>query len=166
SWVCNPMYPALSASTSATLTPRDNEGSITTSWKCYRKSQPRSSIGPLKRRRARHAASPSVQLQAYRRKILLPLALLAAALLAGRLLRRRLLASGLLRRLRLLGRGGLRRLLALAAADLTLLAGDVAVTVEVVEVLAVVHLDASRSNLRGLALRLAGLLARGRPHVA
>src|SRR5204862_1879715 len=56
--------------------------------------------------------------------------------------------------------------LALAAADLALLAGHVAVTVEVVEVLAVVHLDASSGDLRRLALRLARLLPGRGPDVA
>ena len=60
----------------------------------------------------------------------------------------------------------LRGLLALAAADLALLARDVAVAVEVVEVLAVVHLDAGGGDLRGLALRLARLLPGRRPDVA
>src|SRR5512139_668830 len=101
------------------------------------------------------------------RKLLL-LALLAAGLL-GALLR----ARGLLRALLATGLGGLgllrrclRSLLALAAADLTLLAGDVTITVEVVEVLAVIHLDAGRSDLGGLALRLARLLPGRGPDVA
>src|SRR6476646_5419855 len=92
-------------------------------------------------------------------KCLLPLALLAAALLAA-------LLSGLLRGRLLRLRSSLRLLRALAATDLALLASHVAVAVQVIEVLAVVHLDAGGRHLRGLALRLARLLPRRRPDVA
>src|SRR5262249_36750774 len=88
--------------------------------------------------------------------------LLAGGLLGGRLL------HGLLGR-GLLGRGLLRRrllALALAAADLALLARDIAVAIEIVEVLAVVHLDAGSGDLLRLALGLSGLLPRSRPDVA
>src|SRR5262249_34019568 len=78
---------------------------------------------------------------------------------------RRLLRRGLLRR-GLLGGRLLRRRLALAAADLAGLARDVAVRVEEVDVLRVVHLDPGGGDLRLLALRLSRLLPGHRPDVA
>src|SRR5262249_54692355 len=79
--------------------------------------------------------------------------------LGGSLLRRGFLGCGLL------GRSGLLAL-ALAAADLALLARHVAVAVEIVEVFAVIHLDAGVGDLIRLALGLPRLLPRGRPDVA
>src|SRR5262249_34959024 len=65
----------------------------------------------------------------------------------------------------LLGRGGLLAL-ALAATDLALLARHVAIGIEVVEILAVIHLDAGGGDLLRLALGLAGLLPGRGPDVA
>src|SRR6185436_10425846 len=98
---------------------------------------------------------------------LLLLALLAPHLLGGGLLGG-LLGRGLLRSCLLRGSLLGRRLLALAlaATDLALLARHVAVAIEIVEVLAVIHLDAGRGDLLRLALRLPGLLPRSRPDVS
>src|SRR4029079_2549684 len=86
--------------------------------------------------------------------------LLGGGLLGGgRLLR----SSGLLRG-GLLGCRGLLAL-ALAAADLTLLPRHVAIAIEIVEVLAVIHLDAGGGNFLRFALGLAGLLPGRGPDV-